>query len=91
MMRMVMPVRVLGTPDPSADCLQAGLLIEGLDASHLIADKGYGTDAIFELARARGMNAVIPPKKNRIVQKPYDEDLYMARHLIEHAFLHLKR
>jgi transposase len=50
--------------------------MEGTDADHLIADKGYDTDAILELAQARGMTAVIPPKKNRTVQRPYDEDLY---------------
>jgi len=37
------------------------------------------------------MNAVIPPKKNRTDRRPYDEDLYTLRHLIENAFLHLKR
>ena len=86
-----MPVRVLVTQGPAADCTQAGRLIEGIDADHLIADKGYDTDAILELARTRGMNAVIPPKKNRIVQRPYDEDLYKLRHLVENAFLMLKR
>jgi len=65
--------------------------MEGIDADHLIADKGYDTDAILELAQARGMNVVIPPKKNRTVQRPYDEDLYKARHLVENAFLMLKR
>jgi hypothetical protein len=48
-------------------------------------------DAILEQARAQGMNAVIPPKKNRTVQRPYDEDPYKLHHLVEHAFLHLKR
>jgi transposase len=37
------------------------------------------------------MNAVIPPKKNRTIQRPYDGDLYKRRHLVENAFLHLKR
>jgi transposase len=37
------------------------------------------------------MNAVIPPKKNRIIQRPYDAELYKLRHLVENAFLHLKR
>ena len=37
------------------------------------------------------MSAVIPPKKNRTTQRPYDEDLYKLRHLVENAFLHLKR
>jgi transposase len=34
---------------------------------------------------------VIPPKKNRKMQRGYDEALYTLRHLVENAFLHLKR
>jgi transposase len=37
------------------------------------------------------MNAAIPPKKNCQEQRPYDEDLYKLRHLVENAFLHLNR
>jgi transposase len=37
------------------------------------------------------MHAVIPPKKNRTIQRPYDEALYKLRHLVENAFLMLKR
>jgi transposase len=72
-------------------CGFAAKLIEGLSAEHLLADKGYDTDAILEQAKAQKMNPVIPPKKNRTTQRPYDEDLYKLRHLIENAFLHLKR
>ena len=86
-----MPVRGIITHGTAADCTQASRLIEGIDADHLIADKGYDTDAILEQAAAQGMNAVIPPKKNRVKQRPYDEALYKLRHLIENAFLHLKR
>src|SRR5574338_281431 len=86
-----MPVRVLVTEGTRADCTQASRLIEGMAADHLIADKGYDTDSILEQAAARGMNAVVPPKKNRINQRPYDEELYKLRHLIKNAFLHLKR
>ena len=46
---------------------------------------------ILQQAATQGMNAVIPPKKNRKEQRPYDADLYKARHLVENAFLHLKR
>jgi transposase len=34
---------------------------------------------------------VIPPKKNRKVLRPYDKHLYRHRHLVENAFMHLKR
>ncbi len=86
-----MPVRVVVTQGTTADCTQASRLIEGLSAEHLLADKGYDTDALLEQAKSQGMNPVIPPKKNRTVQRPYDKDLYKLRHLIENAFLHLKR
>jgi transposase len=62
-----------------------------MTAENLIADKGYDSDAIVEQAKSQRMKAVIPPRKNRTVQRPYDEDLYKARHLVENAFLHLKR
>ncbi|BFU90230.1 MAG: IS5 family transposase [Nitrospira sp.] len=86
-----MPVRVVTTEGTRADCTQASTLIEGIDADHLIADKGYDTDAILEQARRGGMHTVIPPKKNRKDQRAYDEDLYKLRHLIENAFLMLKQ
>ncbi len=57
----------------------------------LLADKGYDTDAILERALSQGMEPVIPPKRNRKVQREYDEELYKLRHLVENAFLHLKR
>jgi len=57
----------------------------------LLADKGYDTQAIIDAALASGMQVVIPPKKNRKVQREYDEYLYTLRHLVENAFLHLKR
>ncbi len=74
-----------------ADCTQAGRLIDGIAAAHLIADKGYDSDAIVEQATSRGMTVVIPPRRNRTTQRLYDEDLYKLRHLVENAFLHLKR
>ena len=74
-----------------ADCTQAGRLMEGITAEHLIADKGYDSDALVEQATSRDMNAVIPPRTNRTMQRPYDEELYTLRYLVENAFLHLKR
>jgi transposase len=37
------------------------------------------------------MSVVIPPKKNRVEARDYDEYLYKIRHLVENAFLKLKR
>ena len=42
-----MPVRILVTQDTTADCTQVGRLIEGMDADHLLADRGgYDSNAI---------------------------------------------
>lgn len=86
-----MPVRALVTQGTDADCTQAGRLIAGIRADWLIADKGYDSSAILEDARKKGMKPVIPPRKNRKDQRRYDNDLYKIRHLVENAFLHLKR
>jgi transposase len=86
-----MPIRAIITQGTTADCTQASRLIEGLTAEALLADKGYDTDAIVEQAKHQGMEVVIPPKRNRKEQREYDKELYKLRHLVENAFLHLKR
>ena len=86
-----MPVRILATEATCADCSHAGELIEGLAAEHLIADKGYDSDAIVEQARYQGMRPVIPPRKNRKEPREYDKHLYRQRHRVENAFLLLKQ
>ena len=86
-----MPVRIIITEGTTADCTLAGQLIEGITAEYLMADKAYDSDAIIKQTGEQGMEAVIPPKRNRTLQRKYDKDLYKLRHLIENAFLHLKR
>jgi transposase len=66
-------------------------LIEGISAEHLLADKGYDSDAIVEQAQRQNMQAHIPSRKNRKEPRHYDKHLYKLRHLVENAFLHLKR
>ena len=86
-----MPVRAFVIQGTTADCTQAMALIAGFAAEKLLADKVYDTDEILAQAENQGMEAVIPPKKNRKEQRAYDKELSKARHLIENAFLHLKR
>jgi len=86
-----MPVRAIITEGTAADCKHAEALIEGIEAGYLLADRGYDTDDIVTLAETSEMNVVIPPKKNRKHQRNYDKPLYKHRHLVENAFLHLKR
>jgi transposase len=86
-----MPVRVIITQGTTADCTQAGELIEGISAENLLADKAYDTDEIIQKVENLGAKVVIPPKRNRKIQREYDKDIYKLRHLVENAFLHLKR
>lgn len=60
-------------------------------AEYLLADRGYDTDAIILKAVDEGMIPVIPPRKNRKHLQEYDKYLYKLRHLVENAFLLLKR
>lgn len=86
-----LPVRALVTSGTTADCTQAVALIDGFAAEYLLADKGYDSNAVIAEAVRAGIKVVIPPKKNRKEQREYDKELYRVRHLVENAFLHLKR
>jgi transposase len=66
-------------------------LIDGITDQYLLADKGYDSDEIFLRDENQGMIAVIPPRKNRKMLRKYDNNLYKLRHLVENAFLHIKR
>ena len=41
-----MPVRLILTQGTTADCSQAIALIQGIQAEHLLADKGYDSNEI---------------------------------------------
>ncbi len=62
-----------------------------MSAEALLADRAFDVDAIIEQAACQGMEVVIPPKKNRKKPRAYDKALYKLRHLVENAFLYLKR
>jgi len=86
-----MPIRIIVTAGTVHDSQQACALIEGIDAEYLLADRGYDSDEIIAKAISQSTQAVIPPRKNRKQQREYDEHLYRLRHLVENAFLALKR
>jgi transposase len=86
-----MPVRIRITEGTSADCKEAIPLIEGINAECLLADKAYDTDEIIEYLEKNGIEVVIPSKKNRKIQRDHDAYIYKMRHLVENAFLHIKR
>jgi transposase len=86
-----LPVEVILTAGQVADVTQAEALIEGLPAEVVIADKGYDSDAVVEAIEARGAEAVIPPKRNRKEQRPYDRERYKDRNLAERFWARAKQ
>ena len=84
-----MPVRAIVTDGPRIDCKEAISLIQNFAQQVLLADRGYDSDEIIECAKNSGIQLVIPPRKNRKIQRTYNEVLYKKRHLVENAFLRL--
>ena len=85
-----MPVRMRVAAGAESDGSQALELIEGIEAEHLLADKGYDSDAVVLGVLEHGMNPVIPPRRNRKEQREYDSYLYRLRHLVENGFCQFK-
>ncbi len=68
------------------------VLLPQMQANTLLADKAYDADKrVIEPLQATGKSAVIPPKRNRKIQRHFDKALYEARHLIENFFCKLKQ
>ena len=74
-----------------SDFLSQQVPFDGVSAEYFLADRGYDSRRVIEKALRAGTNVVIPPRKNRKEQRDYDRYLYKLRHLVENAFLHLKR
>ena len=62
------PLRLLLTGGQRSDSIQAIALLEGFDFEALLADRGYDTDKILDFVAQNDAEAVIPAKKNRLVQ-----------------------
>ena len=84
------PIRFALTGGQAHDAPQAIPLLTGVEATHVIADKGYDSDEILGFIHSQGAIAVIPPKSNRKDPQEYDREAYKRRNLIERAFNRLK-
>lgn len=86
------PIGFVLTPGQACDLDGADVLLPLVEAQIVLADKGYDADdrVITPLVQA-GKSVVIPPKRNRKIQRDYDKELYKSRHLIENFFCKLKQ
>ena len=85
------PVSVALSPGQDADVSHA----EGLLGDHrpeaVLGDKGYDSDAFVAAVEARGAEAVIPPRKNRVDPRDYDKVVYKERNKVERCVSVLKQ
>ncbi len=70
---------------------QALGLLEGWETERVIGDKGYDAQSVLDQAEVMKAEAVIPPKRNRVVQREIDREFYKERHLVECFFGKLKQ
>jgi len=77
------PLRLLLTGGQRGDAPQAIALLEGFDFTAVMADRGYDADHILDFIAQNEAEAVIPAKKNRLVQRDTDWHAYKSRHLVE--------
>lgn len=85
------PVRTILTAGQEADITQAEALIDGFAPDAVLADKGYDADAFVAKIQNQGAHAVVPPRSNRLLQRPVDWHLYKDRNLVERFFNRLKQ
>ncbi len=88
---MGLPVEIQLTPGQQADVTKAQDLLDGYKPEAVIADKGYDSDAVVDTIEASGAQAVIPPRENRLEQRPYDKDLYKERNHLERFINRIKQ
>ena len=79
------------TGGQAGDSPQALPLLEGVQPDALSADKAYDTDGILEYCAQEQIEAVIPPRSHRLVQRSFDQHKYKNRNLIERFFCRIKQ
>lgn len=85
------PVKIILTPGQNHDSTQAANLFADTQATKIIADKGYDTNAIIAKIQAQGAEPVIPPLGNRVEQRSYDKEEYKNRNVVERFFNLIKQ
>ena len=84
-------MRFILTGGERNDITQAEALVKDLSAEHVIADKGYDSEAFVLHLKGRDAEAVIPSRASNKVQRGIDTHLYQERHLIENQIGKLKQ
>ena len=84
------PLRFLLAAGQSHDILAAPILLEGLTAEAVLADRAYDSNGLRSLLVEIGATAVIPSTRSRSIPIPHDRTIYRCRNRIERCFNKLK-
>jgi transposase len=63
---------------------------ETISQTIILADKSYDSQAFIDFIQEKSRTSIIPPKRNRKIQRLYDEFVYQERHLIACFFGKIK-
>lgn len=74
-----------------ADIKQAEALLTGFQTDAVIADRGYDADSLLTWLADAQVEAVIPAKRNRLIKRSIDKNLYKDRNKVERYFNKLKQ
>ena len=85
------PLRCLLSAGQLSDVTHAQALIEGFKADAVLGDKAYDANALLEYLAQHNIQAVIPPKANRVEQRECHRHMYKDRNLVERLFARLKQ
>ena len=84
------PLRFILTAGQRHDCLTAKALLDGFEATAVLADKAYDNNDLRQTIAEMNAEAVIPSTRSRKVPIPHDATAYKARNLVERCFNKLK-
>ena len=82
-----MPVDLTVTSGTVADSSRADKLISEIEGQYLLADRAY---YVLDLVAYKGMEAVIPSKRNRKKKRENNQEVYENRYQVEKTFLKLE-
>jgi transposase len=85
-----LPLKYILTSGESHEITVAKDLIADDNCEYLLADRGYDADYFRDDLSILGISPVIPSRKNRILPRQYDKEIYKNRNQVERFFNRLK-
>lgn len=86
--RLAAPIIV--TPGNVSDITVAPVLLEDVENTAVVGDKGYDSRELRDTLRGQDCEPCIPARSNVKNPEPYDAALYRARHAVENVFQRMK-